>query len=224
MRSLRSVVLAATLLCAAPAAHAATIFSTFGLGDVYDASIGWTLSLDSPLQSTDVTQGDRFVSPGQYALDRVELAAGLVTGPNELDLRLLDDNAGAPGNLIEAWHFSGALGSFGDANPPVGADSALHPVLFSGNPYWLIASASHSGTHAAWNFNSVGASGPHAIQFDNGSFGVDALPSGAFRLFGSAPSGGGQGPVLPEPSSWLLFGLGAFALGAAPFLRRIARK
>ena len=92
----------------------------------------------------------------------------------------------------------------------------MNPVLQPGTAYWLVAAPSHSGTHAAWNLNAIGASGLHAASINGNPFNVSSNAPGAFRILGTPFAGG---PHIPEPSSLALLGFGA----AAVWLRRQRR-
>jgi len=196
--------LAMLLTCTRPV-EAAVIFSNLGIGDTYQTDVGFTLSVGAPI-GADIDQGDAFTPVGNnFMLDRIELAAGLISGPNRLDVWLMSNAAGVPGAIIEAFQFSDAMGTLGDANPLLAANSALRPVLNAGTQYWLIASMTGPNAWAAWNESSTGSLIPHASRSDQGPWFVTSA-NGAFRVSGTA---------VPEPSSLLLLGaaLAAFAVG-----------
>lgn len=217
MKKLMVLLWALILVLSGVPARAVVIYDNFGLGDTYDQNAGATLSTGLPL-GVDWDQGSAFAleSVGMdYYLDTIDVAVGLVTGSNELDLWLMTDSAGEPGSIIESFHFSDEMGSFGDLNPPLTANSLLNPLLEVGEQYWLIASVPGPNTWAAWNYNSTGDVGLRAYRSDLGTWGVDEVTTNAFRVTGTSV------PV-SEPAS--IFLLGSGLIGLAVFSRKRSKK
>jgi len=203
--------LAAGVLFAAPA-RADIIFNDFGPGDSYQQfqgqSVGGRFHQDV---------GDRFTPAGSdYILDRVVLPLGSISGTNGVDVLFMTSDNGVPGSVIESWHVTD-LPRFGSAHPPTVLDSALHPLLSDGVPYYVVASVPLAeNTSAVWNNNSVGDHGPLAFRSNGGTWFVinDALGRGALRV---------EGEAVPEPSSFALAAIGGLTLaGWRP--RRTSRR
>jgi 4-oxalocrotonate tautomerase len=97
--------------------------------------------------------------------DSARLAVSLISGANEIDLRLYNTVGGQPGTVLETIHASGQMPNFGDfgSGHLVTFDSALHPLLQAGGTYWLLPFAS-GNTYAAWNINTQGVMGPFACN------------------------------------------------------------
>jgi hypothetical protein len=146
-----------------------------------------------------------------FTLDRLTLALSWGAGPNEVDVQLRANAGNLPGATIESFHFTN-LGPFNRNNPPVVADSVLHPLLSTGR-YWVTASASDP-TFVAWNLNSTGDTGPHAQSQNGGPFNLVLRTRGAFRVEATPPS------PAPEPSSLALAGVGLVGLLGFVWRRR----
>ncbi len=172
------------------------IFNNFGAGDTYQIGTGWTLSDGAPI-GVDNDQGDAFtVSGGNFFLDQIDVAIGLVTGTNRIFLDLYDDAGGQPGSVLESAVIDGQMGQFGQNNPPIVAVFSGTTLLADGVQYWVIASTD-SNTWAAWNWNSIGDVGPHAFRQNMGAWATGNNTRGAFRVIGT----------LPAPGALALFGL-----------------
>jgi hypothetical protein len=180
-------------------ASAVSVYDNFGPGDTYDTGAGWPVV--GPTNGFTLEAAMRFAPSGNYSFVAADLAAGLVSGTNSITVTLASDNSGAPGAAIETFHFDNAMGAFGDANPPLQADSVTHPTLDSGVTYWLVASAT-GDTYAIWNDSLSDTSGAASQNLSDG-LGWSFYPgetTGAFRI-----------TAVPEPASLGLFGAGMLA-------------
>lgn len=164
------------------------VFDNFGADNTYQTDHAYVLSVGSPTL-VDRDQGEAFTPVGDdFVLDSIALAASWVLGFNDLDVWLMSDIGGEPGAVIEAFHFSDAMGPFPGDNPPLFPNSVERPVLKAGTQYWLIASTTGPDAWASWNFNSVGDVGPHVYRVDLGPWNVLYNETrGAFRIIGTPP-------------------------------------
>lgn len=181
----------------AAGASAQVIFDNFGAGDTYQSGSGWTISGSGSPVGTDWDQGDGFTPSQGGAVATIEIAMGLVTGPNEFSLTLYDDNAGVPGTAIwSSGPIVGQMGSFGNMNPPIAVNVGGAANVFAGSQYWLVASSADT-TWAAWNQNSISDIGPHVNSQNGGPWNASNTTRGAFRV-----------TLVPSPAGLALLGMG----------------
>lgn len=205
----------AALASIAATANASVVFSNLGSTDSYDQVRGNTVDNNYfPDHKVDVAAA--FHAAGAaFRLTRIELAIGLAYGANELDIAVAESNGGFPSTIVESFHLSNAMGTFGLLNPLVSINSLLNPVLEDGKEYWLIATTSGSGTSAGWNHAMVSELEPQASRVNGSSWYYTSPPRGAFRISGDA--------VVPEPDTFALVAL-ALALLAAPGIVKQRRR
>ncbi len=209
MKKCTLIVVSAIALSLTSASQGDVLFTNFGVGDTYNTGKGWTLSDGEPL-NFDIDQGDAFiVNGGDFFLDSIDLAIGLVLGQNRIFIDVYTTVGGLPGVVIDSAVIDGQMGLFGQANPPIVAMFSGVTTLFDGEQYFVTASTD-SNTWAAWNLNNVDDFGPHASREGLGDWNVANDLRGAFRVNGTA---------VPAPGVLALLGVAGLA---APRRRRAA--
>ena len=212
------IVLVAALLGAVPSFAGQIFFSNLvEPGDQYGPDglgIGHTPSF-LPGETGEVISATKFTSPVAFRLSSIELplgyASGLVpNGPNQVDVFLISDAAGLPGNIIESWHLLN-LPTTSPTIPLTTIASSLNPVLTPGQQYWVAASGGPS-TFDMWSLTLFqgASSGPDASRVirngvDSGWVGVSDARTGALVVTGD--------PV-PEPTPLFLVLLGFVSFAA----------
>ena len=200
MNKLMTVGTALVLALAVPS-YADLIFSTLGPDDTYNVGSGYTIG------NPDWERGNQFsfAAATSFFLDTIELAIGMDTPPNEINIRLWDDSSGLPGDIIEEINVLDAMGPFGVDNPLVVVNSPGRPILEPDIDYWLTVSAPSTSTHAGWNL-SPAEMGFYAYRQGTGSWTIptEKYTMAAFRL---------NGTVVPVPSAVLLGILGLSVAG-----------
>lgn len=208
-------------------ANAAILYSNFDIGDEYNKDTGWHIGKFGSNTFDEVAFSFIVQGIGDYTLQQIDAAVSIFgdpQGPNTLTLNLISDFDNLPNDVIESIIVDNAMGPFHALNPPIFAPSVLHPVLQAGNKYWLSAVPASFDTSAAWNINGKGIIGdrvgrivgqtPWAHQVADDNF------EGTFRILGEPVS---PSPLVPEPTSILLLGIGLAGLGVQESRRRFFR-
>lgn len=139
---------------------ATVIYSNFGPAMSF-TPYGWYITgsnpatpvgAGAPIQNQTVAMA--FTSTGNYNLGDIQLALGLQSGTNLVNVYLESDSGGLPGAVLESMSLTGLTafmypGTGGGS--VLGADSTTHPQLLAGDQYWVVVQAGASDTVAEWN-------------------------------------------------------------------------
>lgn len=200
---LRSLVILGLACAAIPNAHAAIAFNNFGSGDSFNTGSGHTIGGSSSVVGY-LIQGEGFNAAASGQISLIKIGYGHVTGTNSTTFRLFNGTSSSVGSLMASWTVTSSP-AFGSGGTITINNSNPAATLTMGNDYWLIAEAA-SDAWQAWNLNSIGDGGPHAISSDGGtSYGVGPNTRGAFRV---------EVQPVPEPATLAILGVGALAAAA----------
>ena len=200
----RSAVILVGLIASFSIASSAdsVIFNDFGKGYSYNSSVGLTIAGAQSMPGF-IKWGEAFTPDARFDLTQIRMALGWFTGVNGVTVSLDINNGGAPGKALASWSFV-ELPQFGTTNSVVQTMTFANGIVLQpGQTYWLVTAPFAANTQAVWNLNSTGVMGLGAVNF-GGVWLTATVPSGAFEVVGKS--------VVPEPSSWLLFGAGLFGI------------
>jgi len=190
-----------TILVTSPA-QAEVIFSNLGVGDTFNTASSYWITgpahtAGNPpaiVGNLDVAAVFSINQSQNFRLGTVELALAHNGGANFLNVRLLNDDAGLPGNELASTSVSGIA----DSPSLVTANfSGAGITLNAGSSYWLAAHAEADASFL-WNLNATGQEGYGFKSTDVWDVRIEQHPTAAFRVNGSS---------VPEPSVLLLGGL-----------------
>ena len=139
-------ILTLALAClGASSANASTVlFSSFGPGDTFDMSSGWSIGGPGAC-----VQGLQFTPTESGVVETIEIAAFRLAGGTAVKLTLMSDAGDQFGSVLETL----PICCFGDAASIQLAHSVLQPMLTGGTKYWLVVSPVAAGDDFGWSRN-----------------------------------------------------------------------
>jgi hypothetical protein len=191
-------------------ARADFIYSNFGPGQTYIPGYysvsGGASHPDGPPVGYGAAIAEPFIPAGNFVFRSVKLPLGWISGTNAFTVALMSNDGGHPGSILE---------SFSIMNVPLYTRPAIETFvsrtntsLDVGTTYWVAAIPVVRDTAGGWFMNSTGAIGLTRTGNDGLTWTTFAIPSAAFEVDGLPV----VLPVVPEPSSLALFGVGTAAL------------
>lgn len=207
MRGMALIVSVVALVSAAPVATATTVvYSTFGPGDSYSATTGWTIWAQGVAGSYQALACPFTVSGGDYLLDTIDVGI-LAAASHPVLVSLRAGGATVPGGILESFTLTPVSGI-------MSLKSVSQPLLRDGLSYWVAVEPGAAATFSAWCDAAPQLSGPAAIDRGAGwspLLGDWGRP--AYRVTGEPVAA-----TVPEPITMISVLSGLTALGT--YLRR----
>ena len=168
-----------------PAPGLVTIYSNLGpAGSEYDCCTGGTVSGARSPVGANILTAMAFTPKANYAVARIDLAAGHASGPNGVVVTLNDDQGGVPGNIIHTWRLTN-LTTFGTCCTLEVLQGGSEAVITGGVQYWIVERALQRDTWDAWNQNNTGATGTAAQKYNGTWTAFQGAILSAFAVYGA---------------------------------------
>jgi hypothetical protein len=163
------------------------IFSNFGLGNAYQASLpAWSIGYVFPGYSQVVANSFQptmtaALAKAELAIGTLDLAYPATNNPQAVDLWIMNDSGNKPGAVIESFHVPSLTASY-LTGAIVSIESLLKPTLNAGSQYWMAANVSPG--RGVWFRNAIGDAGAFATRnsTDLNSWFVSTNTKSVFRL------------------------------------------